>query len=221
MEVAIVIPVKELARAKQRLAPQLAPELRAELAATMMQDVFAAVTRARGAVSVFVVTSDARAIHSAEERGWSLLREDTQVSESASVDAGLQEIAACGFKSVLRLPIDIPLVEPRDIEQLLSVRPAAPQCVIVPSRDGTGTNALLRTPPGLFPSHFGPQSFAKHCAEAEARGARISVIRNPRIELDLDDARDLREFLRAPGSGETSTGRWLGQNLPAELRRSA
>jgi 2-phospho-L-lactate guanylyltransferase len=82
---------------------------------------------------------------------------------------------------------------------------------MVPSRDGTGTNAILRTPPTLFPSHFGPNSFAKHRSEAEQAGARIILRRNVRLEMDVDDESDLRALLRHDLT-DTATGKWLEEN---------
>src|SRR5436190_19565388 len=79
---------------------------------------------------------------------------------------------------------------------------------IVPSRDGTGTNALLRTPPTLFPSHFGEGSFAKHLAEAKRAGAHVFTYRNPRLEMDADDESDLRALLNQDLVG-TGTCTWL------------
>ena len=40
------------------------------------------------------------------------------------------------------------------------------------SLEGTGTNALLRTPPDLFPSRFGPNSLALHRADGAATSFR-------------------------------------------------
>jgi 2-phospho-L-lactate guanylyltransferase len=99
----------------------------------------------------------------------------------------------------------------------------------VPSRDGTGTNAILRTPPTLFPSHFGSGSFAKHCDEAKRAAAQLLVRRNTRMEMDVDDEADLRALLQHDLSG-TETGIWLRQggvlarlqrNSPTEFRVAA
>jgi 2-phospho-L-lactate guanylyltransferase len=109
---------------------------------------------------------------------------------------------------LLRVPLDVPLVRASDIDELLTIECAAPTLVIVPSRDGTGTNAILRSPPALFPSHFGNGSFAKHSAEAERAGAQIVVRRNPRLEMDVDDEADLR-LLVQEDLRETETGAWL------------
>jgi 2-phospho-L-lactate guanylyltransferase len=95
-----------------------------------------------------------------------------------------------------------------DIDELLAADRPSPGLVIVPSRDGTGTNAILRTPPTLFPSHFGSDSFRKHLAEAESARAQVTIRRNPRLELDVDDTSDLRVLLDQDLSA-TETGRWL------------
>lgn len=214
MSRAILIPVKDLSRAKQRLALLLSQDDRTALANAMLEDVFEAVSAVRGVDAVFVVSSYAPALERAQARGWHVLREEEQISESNSVDRASLECAARGVQVLLRVPIDIPLVQPGDIEEILASAGPAPASVFVPSRDGTGTNALLRTPPALFPSHFGENSFRKHLAVAAQAGAEARVVRNARIELDLDDAEDLRAFRRV-SNGQTRTGRWLSGKLGA------
>src|SRR5207253_1755468 len=95
-----------------------------------------------------------------------------------------------------------------NIDELLAIEYPPPAMAIVPSRDGTGTNALLRTPPTLFPSHFGAGSFAKHLAEAKQASAQIVLRRNFRLEMDVDDESDLHALLEYDLSA-TATGRWL------------
>jgi 2-phospho-L-lactate guanylyltransferase len=124
------------------------------------------------------------------------------------VDAASRQCEERGITGALRLPLDLPLVQSGDIDELLVAECSAPAVVIVPSRDGTGTNAILRTPPTLFPSHFGSGSFAKHCEEAERASARVLKRRNVRLEMDVDDESDLRAMLKHDLSG-TQTGAWL------------
>ena len=224
---ALLIPVKDLRTAKQRLAPLLSPQERFDLAAVMMDDVFAAVRAARAAERIYVVTNYEPAISRAEHYGWTVLRETRQLSESDSVDAASRECESRGVTALLRLPIDLPRVTATDIDQVFAAAEAAPSAALVSSRGGTGTNALLRARPTLFPSHFGPGSFAKHLAEARAVGASIRVLRNPQLELDVDDSEYLSALLTAI-PGDTATGLWLARSpLPerllslAELRRGA
>jgi 2-phospho-L-lactate guanylyltransferase len=208
---ALLLPIKDLRNAKQRLAGLLRPEERFGLAQAMLADTVRAVRGVTQVEKVFVVTNYCPAIAIAEANGWEVLIEEKQISESVSVDAASRQCCERGVTSVLRLPLDVPLLESRDIDQLLALEFAAPTLVIVSSRDGTGTNAILRTPPTLFPSHFGADSFAKHCAEANRLGARVVQRRNPRIEMDVDDEADLRVLLQHDLSG-TQTGAWLREN---------
>jgi 2-phospho-L-lactate guanylyltransferase len=215
---ALLLPIKDLRQAKQRLAPLLDAEERFALAEAMLADTIRAVRGVRRAEKIFVATNYIPAMQTAEANGWELLREERQISESVSVDAASRHCAERGVTSLLRLPLDVPLVQASDIDALLAVECAAPAVVIVPSRDGTGTNAILRTPPALFPSHFGPGSFAKHCAEAERAGAQIVVRRNACLEMDVDDEADLRALVRWDLRG-TETGAWLERSgLMARLR---
>ena len=218
---ALLLPIKDLRNAKKRLLGVLTTEERFGLAQAMLADTIRAVQGVRAAEKIFVVTNYQPAIDIAEENGWEILREDQQISENDSVDAASRICEQRGVRALLRLPLDLPLIEPRDIDVLLALECSAPAMAVIPSRDGTGTNALLRTPPTLFPSHFGEGSFAKHVAEAKNAGASIFLRRNPRLEMDIDDESDLRTLLEHNLSG-TATGRWLRETgLDAKFRSGA
>ena len=208
---ALLLPVKDLRNAKKRLMHLLTPEERFGLASAMLTDTIRTLQGVRLAEKIFVISNYQPALNAAEENGWEILREELQISESDSVDAASRICEQSGVRGLLRLPLDLPLVQPCDIDELLALECPAPALSIVPSRDGTGTNAMLRTPPTLFPSHFGNGSFAKHLAEAENAGAQIFIRRNPRLEMDLDDEDDLRALLDHDLGG-TETGRWLRES---------
>ncbi len=205
---ALLLPVKDLRNAKKRLTGVLTPEERFALAGAMLADTMRAVRGVRCAEKVFIVTNYEPAMQLAEENRWEILREEQQISESHSVDAASKLCEEKGVTGLLRLPLDLPLIQSNDIDELLAVECPSPALVIVPSRDGTGTNAMLRTPPTLFPSHFGNGSFAKHLAEAESVQAQVIVRRNSRLEMDVDDEADLRALVAHDLSG-TETGCWL------------
>ena len=208
---ALLLPIKDLRNAKKRLTGVLTPEERFALAGAMLKDMVRAVRGVRRAEKIFVVTNYEPAMQLAQENGWEILREERQISESDSVDAASRICETRGVTSLLRMPLDLPLIQPRDMDELLELECTAPALVIVPSRDGTGTNALMRTPPALFPSHFGNGSFAKHVGEAERLAARVILRNNPRLEMDVDDASDLRVLLQHDLSG-TETGGWLRES---------
>ena len=205
---ALLLPVKDLNNAKKRLMGVLTPEERFGLAEAMLNDTIRAVQGVQRAEKVFVVTNYKPAMRLAEENGWEIVPEEEQISESHSVDAASKICEQRGITALLRLPVDVPLVKASDIDDLLVVECKEAALVIVPSRDGLGTNAILRIPPALFPSHFGIGSFAKHVAEAESARARVMIRRNARLEMDVDDEADLRALLEHDLAA-TETGWWL------------
>src|SRR5256885_5670529 len=214
---ALLLPVKDLRNAKKRLIGVLTPEERFSLAETMLADTVRAVQGVRRIEKVFVITNYAPAMQLAEENGWEILREEQQISESHSVDAASKLCEQNGVSGLLRLPLDLPLIQSSDIDELLALKCRAPSLVIVPSRDGTGTNAILRTPPTLFPSHFGTGSFAKHLAEAESSHAQVIVRRNARLEMDVDGEPDLRALLENDRSEEHTSELQSPCNLVCRL----
>ena len=153
-----------------------------------------------------VVSSDRGTLDAARQAGTTVLEESRQQTHSASADWAAARLEAGGARAVVSLPIDVPLVEVSEIEQLARAcsRDESPVVVLVPSADGTGTNGLGRTPPGIIESRFGPGSFSAHAEQAHANGARLEVLRPPGLVFDLDTPDDLREFLTRSGGGPIS-----------------
>ena len=213
---AILIPVKEFRRSKERLGPHYSEDERAALARALCEAFFEVVARVRDIDRVYVVSAEYHALSLARQLNWRIISEGEQISESASVDAASRLCAAEGVQALLRLPIDIPLVTAGDIETLFAEPEPTPSVVIVPSRDGAGTNALLRSPPDLFASHFGPDSFRLHVKEAERAGARIKIVHNDRIALDIDEPKDLRAAAErvSPNSATARLLKQLGLKPP-------
>lgn len=196
---ALLVPIKDPTQAKTRLAELLSEDERRRLAWAMFEDVSHAVTAARKPDRVAVVTSFKPAIDRARKLGWDVLIEDSQISESASVDWASRILNDRGFDAVMRLPADLPLVRAQDIDDLLSIELESPGALLVPSREGTGTNAIIRTPPGLFPSRFGPNSLALHKQEAARIGVECVVVNNVRVALDIDEPADVELLLERGG----------------------
>jgi 2-phospho-L-lactate guanylyltransferase len=189
---AILLPVKTFHRSKERLSPHYSEDEREALARALCEDMFGVVAQVKDIDRVYVVSAEYHALSLARQLNWHVIDESEQVSESQSVDAASRQCVRNGVRALLRLPIDLPLVTPSDIETLFYFLETAPSVVIVPSMDGTGTNALLRSPPDLFPSRFGPGSFALHLKAAKKAGAKVAIVRNERIALDIDEPKDLR-----------------------------
>jgi len=194
----IVIPVKSLASAKQRLSPALEQEERTALATAMLKDVFEAVASWAKRPQVAVVTGDAEARSLARQCGFELLDDADEAGESAAVEHATRALEAQGAATLLVIPGDIPLVTAGELEAIYAAAPPA-GAVLVPSHDGRGTNAALRTPASLFPLCFGNDSFLPHRAAARATGLRLVELSLPGIALDVDTPQDLAALVAAPG----------------------
>jgi 2-phospho-L-lactate guanylyltransferase len=194
----IVIPVKSLASAKQRLAPALEQEERAALATAMLKDVFEAVASWSRRPQVAVVTGDAEARSLARQCGFEILDDPEEAGESAAVERATRTLEAQGAASVLVIPGDIPLVTASELEAIYAAAPES-GAVLVPSHDGRGTNAALRKPASLFPLRFGNDSFVPHRAAAAATGLPLVVLTLPGIALDVDTPQDMAALAAAPG----------------------
>lgn len=192
----VLLPIKDPRQAKQRLAALLSPAERERLAWAMLRDITRALAAVTTADRIVVVTRDEKVARCAARQDWSVIGESEQISQSHAVDCATSLLMREGASSILQLPADIPLLQASDVDKLLNQDLISPAALLVSSRDGAGTNALLRTPPDVFPSRFGNNSFLLHQQEARAGGARIKIVQNAHIALDLDEPADLDYFFR-------------------------
>lgn len=192
----ILIPVKNLAAAKQRLASMLDQPSRTELAQAMLLDVLHAVANC-SAKQVAIVTTDAYATQMAREFNFEIMA-DSNMSETTAIEFATQICESREIESTLVIPGDIPLITANELDRILKAAPTEGS-VLVPAADGRGTNAAFRRPAGLFPLRFGNDSFKPHLAAARATEKPCIVLSLPGIALDIDAPLDLQELSDAPG----------------------
>ena len=199
MNALAVIPVKPLGRALGRLAAVLSRPERRELQAAMLMDLLDACAACTALAGILVVTSDPAAAELAAGYGASVLPDhDPPQGMNPAVAVGQAHAAARGYDAVLVLTADLPLVEPDDLTATVAAVPGvSPAVVVVPSRHGTGTNAILIAPPAAIPTRLGPESRTRHHAEAAAAGAALTEVALPWVGLDIDTPEDLALLLAA------------------------
>ncbi len=191
-----IVPIKETADAKQRLAAALPPALRRELAMAMAEDVLAALADTRGLAGIAVVTLDPGAAALAGRYGARVVADGARDGHTGAVTAAARRLAGEGAAGILTVPGDIPLVTADEIATLLAAHRPAPSFTIAPSHDERGSNAIAMSPPGAVPLRFGDDSYFPHLAAAEACGITPTVLRLPGIAFDIDNPADLAHFAR-------------------------
>jgi 2-phospho-L-lactate guanylyltransferase len=126
-----------------------------------------------------------------------IVHDPVEAGQSAAASCGVVAALERGFERVLLVPGDCPSLAPDEVSALLAL---GGDVVIVPDRHGTGTNALVLTPPDVMAPAFGEGSFARHRSLATAAGASFVVGEAPSLELDVDTPDDLAALRRALAS---------------------
>jgi 2-phospho-L-lactate guanylyltransferase len=194
----ILVPVKNLADAKQRLSPVLTPPERLELAQAMCEDVLETLAKWKTRPEVAIVTGDQFAFDAASYFGFEIIADDSNPGETGAIEMATAVCFDRGVDSTLVIPADIPLIEISELQKIKDNAPT-PGSLLVPDGARRGTNAVWRSPANLFPLRFGNDSFLPHLSAAQAVEHPCVVLKLPGFALDVDRPEDLAELAAAPG----------------------
>jgi 2-phospho-L-lactate guanylyltransferase len=227
---AVLIPVRSMTGAKNRLAHDLDEAARTRLTLAMLADMITAARSAASVQRVYVVSADEELLDRARRLGAHALRERLDdvlrtVSVSApavrgglnrAVFAAATSLAQAGIERLLTIPGDVPLIAAEEIDALFAASAFAP-VVIVASGSGTGTNALLTSPPDVIVPQFEGESLVAHRRACGAAGLRHVEHSLAGFELDIDTMEDLR-VLAAMTEGRESVRVAADLTTPREPR---
>jgi 2-phospho-L-lactate/phosphoenolpyruvate guanylyltransferase len=211
----ILVPVKKLSGAKQRLASLFDQPTRTELAQAMLLDVLETLRGWIGRPEVSVVTSDPFALQLAQQFRFSVIPDNNNRSQTDAIEMATRFCESQGIDNTLVIPGDIPLIQSWELENILENAPSVGS-VLVRAADGRGTNAIFRRPAGLFPARFGNDSFEPHHSSAKATGKPCVVLSLPGIALDIDNLSDLLALAATPGEthAQRLVRQWQLDDLP-------
>jgi len=202
MTTVAVLPVKRFDDAKQRLATGFDDERRRQLVAAMVADVLEAIGEARTIERTIVVSGDPVAQELAAEHGAEVVPDPGDAGHVQAALAGIARAEVEGEGRVVLLPGDCPLLDPRELDRLLTGVPER-YVAAAPDRHGTGTNALVLSPPSAIVPAFGEGSCARHVDLAREAGVPFGIEQLASLGLDLDTPADVialsRELISRPG----------------------
>lgn len=185
-----ILPIKSFDQAKQRLRDTLRPTTRRVLAEAMFSDVLVALRRCAAIERVLVVSGDRGAQRIAAGYG-AMVLQDGELGHNVAAAQGIRRALELRFTRVLLVPGDCPLLDPAELDQLVDRGAASRSALIVPDRHGTGTNALLLSPPDAIMPAFGPGSCRRHQELAAAAGLDVQTVPVESLALDVDTPEDL------------------------------
>ncbi|WP_067888533.1 2-phospho-L-lactate guanylyltransferase [Nocardia vaccinii] len=204
-----VIAVKNLERAKSRLAEELPPADRSRLVLAMLSDTVRAALAA-GIGSVTVVTPDSGVAAAVRALGAAVHPDPGAATDglnAALADAAEAVRGQHGAVELLALQADLPALRPGELADMLAVAPATGRALVA-DHTGQGTAALLvRDGTAPLTPLFGPDSARRHADS----GAKDLDGDWPGLRLDVDTPADLRAAVtRGLGPATTALLRDIG-----------
>jgi len=186
-----IIPVKPLRRGKSRLSGVLSLEARTALNHYLLSKTLEILASVPEIEYSLVVSRDPQALTIAREHGARTVQEQGSPQLNIALTRATMVALSHSVQGVLVVPADLPLLTVDDIHEVVKRAVDPPVVVITPDRHRQGTNALLISPPGLIQYEYGPDSFKRHCLQAEKVGARLDICERGSVALDIDFPEDL------------------------------
>lgn len=187
-----LIPVKSLREAKSRLAMFIPDEQREQLVLDMLHHVVNVLQQSTHFEYISVVSADARVLAQVSQWGARPLLEERHGHNPALHAAALKEQRQ-GIRALLTLSADLPFLQVEDIDAMIEASEQF-DVVLAPSREGTGTNALLVRPPLAIPYVFGPNSLQHYIAEARLHRLCSTLCTSHGLAWDIDTPADLTDY---------------------------
>lgn len=199
--VCAILALKPFDDAKERLATGLDPASRRMLARAMATDVLAALPRCERLAEIIVVSAEPSIGELVSERIAAVLHDD-RTSHSDAAGLGIAWAIEHDCDAALLVPGDCPLIDPDEIDALIErCTTDSVTVAVIPDRMGTGTNALLLTPPDAIAPAFGQGSRERHLEIGRAAGRTTAAVDVPTLALDIDTHDDLLELAERLGAG--------------------
>jgi len=200
-----VVPVKDPAAGKTRLAPILDAGQRRDLCLFLARRTLRFCADAFGAERTIVVTAAHDVAQWARNAHVQVVQEDAgEKGLNAAITLGSVRARQAGAEAVVVVPADLALLTVEELLAAAQAIPAAPGCLIVPDRRDSGTNLLGLAPVREDLFAFGELSLQRHADLAARAGCEVRIHRSVALALDLDLPEDYAEWRRrAPANPES------------------
>jgi 2-phospho-L-lactate/phosphoenolpyruvate guanylyltransferase len=187
----VLIPCKNLSLGKSRLSCGLSQADRRTLCEQFLDRTILLATSTVGVSQVRLLTADASAIEIAARLGVATILDEGWDLNSALSSGRKRILDEEGTSAIVILPIDLPCAT---VHSLARIAREPGEVVIVPDRNGAGTNVLRLSRAVFrdFPFSYGPNSFQAHRNVAVRMGLSPAVVNDSSLEFDVDEPDDYR-----------------------------
>jgi 2-phospho-L-lactate guanylyltransferase len=200
-----IVPIKERAACKGRLAPYLLPRSRRQLVDRLLGNVLRVLRSTRGIDQIAVVSPE----HHDNDDVLPLVC--ARVGLNEDLDFGVRTAIKLGARTIVIVPPDLPYLESSDLAALIQAAQSR-GAAIAPDHKEQGTNALAFGADLRLALSFGPESFRAHIGKCRAAGIDPVIVRRPGLAFDVDELDDWRLLSQHP--------HWSASSDPAQRRHA-
>ena len=193
MKTLAIIPVKTFSQAKTRLT--LSKIQKDLLCKIMLEEVLRTISKSKSIDNIAIVSKDEDAMKLGKQFG-ALQIYDNDQGVNTAISLADKYLSDKGYDCSVIFPQDIPIMEPSDIDNLLSFLKSSSSVIIVPSLQFNGTNALVRCPANIMETQYDRGSYSYQLKAAKTVTQNVSIAFIRRIMLDIDDDSDLQYMIK-------------------------
>ena len=187
-----IIPINEFSRSFTRLSSVLDLEQRMELAKNLSGRLIQILLTVDEVEKVILFTCEKDWPVEMQHSKLVLKKDKDKKPLKQKIDSVADWAYELGAKKMMYLSIDLPIVEKKDITQIIDSHKHG--LTLVQAKKDGGTNALIADLPRKINFQFGADSFRKHLEAAKLEKLKTNIQSTEGLSFDLDDHDDW-EFL--------------------------
>ena len=187
-----IIPINEFSRSFTRLSSVLDLEQRMELAKNLSSRLIQILLTVDEVEKIVLFTCEKNWPGELQHSKLVLRKDEDKKPLKQKIDSVADWAYGSGAKKMMYLSIDLPIVEKKDITQIIDSHKNG--LTLVQAKKDGGTNALITDLPRKINFQFGADSFRKHLEAAKLEKLKTNIQSTEGLSFDLDDHDDW-EFL--------------------------
>ena len=187
-----IIPINEFSRSFTRLSSVLDLKQRMELAKNLSSRLIRILLAVDEVEKVVLFTCEKNWPGELQHSKLVLRKDEDKKPLKQKIDSVADWAYGSGAKKMMYLSIDLPIVEKKDITQIIDSHKHG--LTLVQAKKDGGTNALIADLPRKINFQFGADSFRKHLEAAKLEKLKTNIQSTEGLSFDLDDHDDW-EFL--------------------------
>ena len=187
-----IIPINEFSRSFTRLSSVLDLEQRMELAKNLSSRLIQILLAVDEVEKIVLFTCEKNWPGELQHSKLVLRKDEGKKPLKQKIDSVADWAYGSGAKKMMYLSIDLPIVEKKDITQIIDSHKHG--LTLVQAKKDGGTNALIADLPRKINFQFGADSFRKHLEAAKLEKLKTNIQSAEGLSFDLDDHDDW-EFL--------------------------